>query len=125
MIDKNFDQITAADVSDLCMKAAYESQLLEFKQELPGERNRADPWPEGGDFTATARDQLLREVVPFANAQGGTVVVGIEETEDDPPRAATILPIPRIHDLAARMAEAGRACIDPVLPGLQIRGIEV
>jgi hypothetical protein len=125
MIDKNFDRITAADISDLCTEAAYESQLLEFKQELPGERNRPDPWPAGGDFTATARDQLLREVVAFANAQGGTVIVGIEETEDDPPRAATICPIPRVHVLATRMAEAGRACIDPVLPGLQVRGIEL
>ena len=125
MIDKDFDQIAAADVSDLCTEAAYESQLLEFKQELPGERDRPDPWAHGGSFTATARDALLREVVAFANAQGGTVVVGVEETEDDPPRAAAIRPIPRIHDLATRMAEAGRACVDPVLPSLQVRGIEV
>jgi hypothetical protein len=125
MIDKDFNQITAADVSDLCTEAAYESQLLEFKRQLPADRDRPDPWPAGGNFTPTARDALLREVVAFANAQGGTVIVGIEETEDDPPRAAAIRPIPRIHDLATRMAEAGRACIDPVLPGLQIRGIEV
>jgi hypothetical protein len=123
MIDKDFDQITAADVSDLCAEAAYESQLLEFKRELPGERDRPDPWPTGGNFTATARDALLREVVAFANAQGGTVIVGIEETEDDPPRAAAIRPIPRIHDLATRMAEAGRACVDPVLGGGPGEGI--
>jgi len=115
-IDKNFDQITAVDVSTLCTEAAYESQLLEFKRELPADRDRPDPWPAGGNFTASARDQLLREVVAFANAQGGTVIVGIEETKDDPPRAAVIRPIPRIHDLATRMADAGRACIDPVLP---------
>src|SRR5689334_1326156 len=94
MIDKNFDQITAADVSSLCTEAAYESQLLEFKRELPADRDRPDPWPAGGNFTASARDQLLREVVAFANAQGGTVIVSIEETKDDPPRAAVIRPIP-------------------------------
>jgi hypothetical protein len=49
----------------------------------------------------------------------------MDETRDDPPRAAAICSLPRIHDLATRMRNAARACIDPVLPGLQIRGIEV
>jgi hypothetical protein len=125
MFDKNFDQITPADITWLTADGVYESQLLEFKRDLPGERARLDPWPTGGDFTAYARDHLLREVIAFANAQGGTVIVGIDETPDDPPRAAAICPIPRIHDLATRMQNAARACIDPVLPGLRIRGIEV
>ena len=49
----------------------------------------------------------------------------MDETPDDPPRAAAICPIPCIYDLATRMQNAARACIDPVLPGLRIRGIEV
>jgi hypothetical protein len=125
MIDKTFDQIIPADITQLITDGEYESQLLEFKREPPGERGRPDPWLTGGDFTAYARDQLLREVIAFANAQGGTVIVGMAETPDDPPHAAAICPIPRIHDLAKRMQNAARACIDPVLPGLQIRGIEV
>jgi hypothetical protein len=125
MLTKPFDQITADDIHDLCTRKAYENQLLEFKRELPAERNRPDPWLKGGDFTAYARDRLYREAVAFANAQGGTLVLGIEETKDKPPRAAAILPLPRIHDLATRMGDAASACIDPVLPGLQIRGIEV
>jgi hypothetical protein len=40
---------------------------------------------------------LLREVIAFANAQGGNVIVGMDETRDDPPRAAAICPLPRIH----------------------------
>jgi hypothetical protein len=79
----------------------------------------------GADFTAYARDRLLREVIAFANAQGGTLIIGMDETTDEPPRAAVICPLPRIHDLATRMENAARACIDPVLPGLQIRGVEV
>jgi predicted HTH transcriptional regulator len=125
MIDKNFDQITPADITQLTADGVYESQLLEFKRDLPGERGRIDPWSAGGDFTAYARDHLLREVIAFANAHGGTVIVGIDETPDDPPRAAAICPIPRIHDLATRMQNAARACIDPVLPGFRICGIEV
>ena len=125
MINKNFDQVTPEDMTQLISDGVYESQLLEFKRDLPGERGRPDPWSTDGDFTAYARDHLLREVIAFANAQGGTVIVGIDETPDDPPRAAAICPIPRIHDLATRMQNAAQACIDPVLPGLQIQGIEV
>lgn len=125
MIDKAFNQITPADITQLTVDGACEGQLLEFKRDLPGDRGRQDPWLKGGDFTAYARDHLLREVVAFANAQGGTVVVGMDQTGDDPPRASGICLIPRIHDLATRMQNAAQACIDPVLPGLQIRGIEV
>ena len=84
MLAKPFDQITADDVRDLCARGAYESQLLEFKRELPAERNRSDPWLTGGDFTTYARDRLFREIVAFANAQGGTLVLGIDETRDKP-----------------------------------------
>jgi hypothetical protein len=125
VLDKNFDQITPEDVTNLCRHGVYENQLLEFKRDLPAERNRPDPWLTGGEFTSYARDHLLREVIAFANAQGGTVIVGMDQTRDDPPRAAAICPLPRIHDLATRMENAARACIDPVLPGLHIRGIEV
>src|ERR1700687_2950994 len=125
MIDKNFDQVTPEDITQLTADGVYESQLLEFKRDLPGERGRPDPWLTGGDFTAYARDHLLREVIAFANAQGGNVIVGMDEGPDDPPRAAAICPIPRIHDLATRMQNAAQACIDPVLPGLRIHGIEV
>ena len=125
MNSKPLDQITPEDISDLCARSAYESPVLEFKQELPGERGRPDPWITGGNFTYYARDRLLREIVAFANAQGGTLILGIEETEDNPPRAAATQPIPRISDLAMRLEEAARACIDPRLPALQARGIEM
>ena len=124
-MDRTFDQITSDYITSLCREGIYENQLLEFKRDLPGEHGRDDPWLTGGNFTPYARDRLLREVIAFANAQGGTVIVGIDQTNEDPPRATAICPIPRIHDLATRMENAARACIDPVLPGLQIRGIEV
>src|SRR5580658_8215204 len=97
MIDKSFDQIIPEDITELVRHGVYENQLLEFKRELPGERGRPDPWLTGADFTAYARDHLLREVTAFANAEGGTVIVGMDQTRDDPPRAAAICTIPRIH----------------------------
>jgi hypothetical protein len=124
MLSKAFDQITPDDIADLCARGgAYESVALEFKRELPGRNGRPDPWIDGRDFTSYARDRLFREVVAFANAQGGTLVLGVEETEDQPPRAQRIVAIPRVHDLAARLEEAARACIEPPLSSLLVRGI--
>jgi Putative DNA-binding domain len=77
----------------------------------------------GGQFTDHARDRLFREIVAFANASGGTLVLGVDEIAGNPPRANAIVAIPRVHDLAARLADAARACIEPPLGGLQISGI--
>jgi hypothetical protein len=124
MITKPLDQVTAADVADLCAQGgAYEGLTLEFKRELPGRDGRPDPWLAGGDFTAYARDHLFREIVAFANAQGGTLALGIDETHDRPPRAAAVMPIPRVHDLAARLEDAARACIEPPLGSLHVQGV--
>jgi hypothetical protein len=123
MISKPLDQIAPEDITELRTHGVCESQVVEFKQELPGERGRPDPWIAGGDFTSYARDRLFREIVAFANAQGGTLILGVNETGDEPPRAGEILPVPRVHDLAMRLEEAAHACIDPRLPSLQVRGI--
>ncbi len=121
MITKPLDQVTAADIAELCAQGgAYEGLTLEFKRELPGRDGRADPWFAGGDFTPYARDHLFREIVAFANAQGGMLALGIAETNDRPARAATVMPIPRVHDLAARLEDAARACIEPPLGSLHV-----
>jgi hypothetical protein len=126
MLNKPFDQITADDILELCRNAAYENLTLEFKRELPSrDGRRPDPWMQGGNFSEYARDRLFREIVAFANAQGGTLILGIDETDENPPRAAAVSPIPRVHDLASRLEDAARACIDPPLGSLQVRGITV
>jgi predicted HTH transcriptional regulator len=43
-----------------------------------------------GDFTAYARDHLLREVIAFANAQGGTVIIGMDQTAEWPATKAFV-----------------------------------
>ena len=63
---------------------------------------------------------MFREIVAVANAQGGTLILGIDETDEKPPRAAALSPISRVHDLASRLADAARACIDPSLGSFQV-----
>lgn len=126
MLSQAFGGITAGDIQDLCDHAVPEDHLLEFKETLPGDRGRTDPWIDGaGDPTAYAVDRLFREMIAFANYQGGTLILGVAETNTKPPRAESVKPLPRIHDLAARIEDAARDRIDPPIPGLQIRGIEV
>jgi len=79
----------------------------------------------GRQFSDYARDRLFREIVAFANARGGTLVLGVDEIEGNPPRASAIKSVQRVHDLAARLEDAARACIEPPLGALQIRGIEM
>jgi hypothetical protein len=45
------------------------------------------------------------------------------ETKEKPPRAEAISAIARVHELADRLQEAARACIEPPLGTLQVRGI--
>ena len=70
-----------------------------------------------------ARDDLAKEVIAFANAYGGIVVVGIDETEDNPKRAKEIFSpqIPRVVDCAEQLTRALRGVIDPPLPLLEVR----
>ena len=125
MLTKPFSQIDAYDIQDLCIRGVPEDQSLEFKGALPSEGRMIDPWISGGNPTAVAVDRLYREITAFANYQGGTLILGVVETKTKPPRAASIQPLPRIHDLSARIEDAARDRIDPPIPGLQIRGIEM
>lgn len=60
----------------------------------------------------------------MANAQGGSLFLGIAETTDKPPRAHAVNPLPRVGELARRFEDQARSCIDPPLSRLQILPIE-
>jgi predicted HTH transcriptional regulator len=120
LFTKPFDgQLDRDDVSTLL--GWPESGQVEFKQDIPGRDGKRDPWHEGKDFAPYGRDKLFKEIVAFANTLGGHLVLGIEETEGEPPMAKAIHPIPRCHDLAERLSRSAQA-IDPQIRGLLIRG---
>ena len=97
---------------------------IEFKQALPTRDGGPDRWVSHGDRIGDrARDEIIREVVGFANAFGGTLVIGVAESEDDPRRAADVIPLPRCADLAVRLALQCRDGIEPTLAALDVRGV--
>jgi hypothetical protein len=73
-----------------------------------------------GDY---AKQNIFKEIVAFANSEGGWVVLGLTETSDHPKRVKGIDPIPDCHELAERLKRAAYDWIDPPIPSLQFRGI--
>lgn len=113
--------VTFEDIATLCQEGVPESDSIEFKQELPaggGER-----WALESCLLERARNKILEEVVAFANAHGGRLIVGISETEDRPARANEITPVPNCHELAERLAHAARDVVMPQIPLITVRGV--
>lgn len=123
---KSFDLITAVDIAELPAQTWPEGDQVEFKETLPQRAGGVHPWLSGqasiGDYT---RDEILSEVVAFANSsRGGSVFLGVAETQDNPPRADKLVPLPRVGELARRFEDQARSCIELPLPRLLIRAVE-
>ncbi|MGA9602319.1 MAG: ATP-binding protein [Methylocystis sp.] len=126
---------TLADVEALIGEA--EGRHLEFKEAVPISKEAmkqqlqsnqsARPadisWIAGKKLAEFGRDALLQEIVAFANADGGILILGMAETKEKPARAANLCPLPAIFDLERRLRDAAIDCIEPRLPYLSIRAI--
>jgi hypothetical protein len=118
--------VAASDILEVCAQAWPEDYQVEFKGSLPVKKGNDHPWMGGAeDIGEHARDEILSELVGFANSQGGTLILGVTETREKPPRAHSVEPLPRIGDLARRFEDQARSCIDPPLAALQIRSIDI
>lgn len=103
-----------------------ESDVVEFKEALSARGGR-DGWHNGANkIGEPARDKIVSEVIAFANAHGGTLVLGIAETDDKPPRAGKVLPIRECADLAGRLALMLRDVVEPPFaPFPVVRAVEM
>ena len=78
---------------------------MEFKRELPAAKaGERDPWMiDQTKIGGYAKNKILKEVVAFANAYGGVLVLGIEEDgKAETAVAKKICPIPKCEELAKR-----------------------
>lgn len=124
MFDKPIENLDKSDIETLISRSVSESDTIEFKADLPC-ANGLDSWHTDkskgvGDY---ARNKLMSEIISFANSIGGTLILGVEETEDSPPRANGLNPIPHCSDLASRLEQQAGSCIEPQIPRLRIRGV--
>lgn len=122
---KPLHELTVDDVQQLCDEGWPESDTVEFKETIPGRNGKPDPFiASGAKIAPYGREKIFAEIVAFANSYGGTLIIGIEETTDKPPKAAKISPVPRCTDLAERLKDIARSIIEPPLPLVGIQGIE-
>jgi len=126
IFEKPLSELTWSDFEDIVANGLEEDQTLEFKESLQVKDGGIDPWQSGSSKIGKyARDSLAEEIVAFANAYGGVVIVGIEETKDNP-RRAEAFKTPLIRDCIECMDHlepALRSCFDPPISGFDIRAI--
>jgi hypothetical protein len=129
ILRKPLSAVTVNDLAELWDDAVRETSELEFKETLParrekGQSEQADRWITQGDRIGEyARDKILAELIAFANAEGGTLIIGVEETDDEPRRAKSLIPVPKCVDLAKRLADACEDSVEPRLPIIESVGM--
>ena len=108
------------DIQSLIEAEVPEGQHLEYKRDLPG---GAESWNSDRKLSTEAKKKILQEVVAFANAYGGTLLLGIEESKTEPHVAARVRPLSDCADLADRWRKLFRDKVEPSLPQLQIYSV--
>lgn len=125
LLTSPISEITLKDIRALIDKRASENEKIEFKKDLPSATEKDPWWEQQQKIGERAKCSLLHEVVAFANADGGVVVLGIEETASKPPTASTITPLPQCAELAERFKLIFRDCVEPELPTLEIFSVRI
>jgi hypothetical protein len=117
------EAITSADLQTLVNEEYPEGSTVEFKRSLPTKKGAADTWADDRRISEYGRTEVLAEAVALANAQGGHVILGIDESDTHPKRAVGFCPIPACADLANRLRLQARDCIEPQLPTFGVVGV--
>ena len=105
VLSKSAGLIGVSEIQALIDSKVPESDQIEFKRYSSNKQ---------------ARDKMLEGAVAFANAYGGALLLGIEESHTKPSVAAKISPIPRCADLAENLKLVFRDCVEPQLPRVEI-----
>ena len=121
VLSKPPQEIDITDIEALIQYHVPEGQQIEYKKALSAKAQDADPWAEGQDrISDRAKNSILKEAVAFANAYGGALLIGIEQSDTKPPLATGIAPIPRCAELAERLNLVFRDRVEPLLPRPEI-----
>ena len=103
LLSKPKDEIDISDIRSLIDSQVPEGEQMEFKETLPAKRKSVDPWMKSkGEIGDRAKNEILEEAVAFANAYGGTLLLGIKESGTEPPVASEISLIPQCTELPKR-----------------------
>lgn len=123
---KPLEQVTLKDIDDLIRNLRFkENEKIEYKSALPGNGMKQDPWLNGENKIGTkAVEKLTAEVTAFANTYGGILIIGIQESNEKPPRPKSLNPLPRCHELEQRLMQSITDSIEPPLTSIKGHVIE-
>ncbi|TJV21436.1 MAG: ATP-binding protein [Mesorhizobium sp.] len=126
MINRPAADWTLVDFEAVAKAGLPESLTLEFKGDF--EAGIDERWRKNQDqISPRSRDRLAEEIVAFANAYGGVLLLGIkEEANSDGIKVSAGLgaAIPLVTQCAERLESSLRAVIDPPLAVLEIQAIK-
>ena len=111
MIPRPLQDITRHDLEALVINQVAERRTLEFKRELPGSSD-------------SQRKEFLADVTSFANAQGGDLLFGIEESRGIATGIRGIVADDPDNEIL-RWEDVLLAGVEPRLPGLRLRWINL
>lgn len=117
---------TIEDFQAIADAGISETIQLEFKQDFSN--GNEEQWRKTQkEISRKSRDELASEIVAFANAFGGTLLLGIAEDKHEnnaPVSAGLGPPIPNVGKCAARLNDSLNAIVDPPLQMLVVKAIE-
>ena len=124
LLNKPVAEISVDDLDILIDQKVSENEQLEYKSTLPSKRGQ-DIWTiDQSDIGKYAKSSILEEVVAFANAQGGVLLVGIEESQNDKNFPKSLQGLRKCENLVDRFKGIFRDCVEPVIPSLEIKAIQ-
>ncbi len=122
LLTKQLETLTAPDVDEFCRLGVPESETVELKGPLP--HKKGEPWSATNPHLSEhAKRELVRQVVCLANSHGGHLVLGIAETDEDPPRADHVVPIPACGKLETLLEDVLQNSIDPAVIPLRVKSV--
>lgn len=114
LLEKPLNEITKKDIMYLKDEEISESRILDYKLKLPDDNK-----------------ELIADIIAFANTDGGVIVYGVEEKQDDNGKNTGIPnQIVGLGDLnldaeQLRIENTLRDSVDPRLPGIEFHTVDV
>lgn len=110
---KSIRELTLEDLNSLAESGVMENLQLDFKAKLPNLGNDQ------------GKRELVKDITAFANTNGGTILYGVDEDEEDGSAIITGVECSDVDGLKRHISNIIQGNTDPVLVGYEIEAIRL